>query len=164
MKEQPYIYKTDYLHTVRTWVIRAFLFLIFATVLRNLPFETADYWIRNLLTVVLLILFIVVPRQDMGIDKDRIYFFDASLVPFLSKVKSYKLSDIESIRVAGVHNKTTEILDGMAPGNSGGIFNYLEINFRDDTCESYRLNVYKKDLNKIVQIARERNDSFSHQP
>ena len=161
MKEQQYIYKTDYLHTSRTWIIRALLFLAFAVILRGLPFEPDDGWIKDILTLGLLVFAIVVPRQEVGIDNDCIYFFETSLVRFLSRVKRYKLSDIEFIRVAGVHNKTTEILDGIAPGNTGGIFNYLEINFRDDTSESYRLNVYKKDLKKIVQIARTKIDSFT---
>jgi len=155
--------RTNYLHTKRFWIKRIFLFILFSILLAQIPFEQEFAWLKIISIIALFLLLLFIPKQEIGVDKENLYFYKDSILSVFCSKKSYKLTNIKAIKLAGVHNKTTELLDLFARGNHGGHQNHVEIVFRDNSSESIDISIYKKDLKRIIGRAKEKiksEDSF----
>ncbi len=162
MAQDNLLYKTDYINKPWTWVKRIFIFCLFAVPIGSLKLESEYMWLKLVVIVVLLVLFVIVPRKEMGICKEYLYLFDVSVVSFLTRKREIKLAEIESIRVAGIHSKLNEILDTFAPGNHGGYKNKVELTYVNKSSESFELAVYKDELKKIITIAKQQMANIEH--
>jgi hypothetical protein len=103
--------------------------------------------------------FVIVPVDELGFDKDNLYFIKKSFIPILNRTSiSYPISSIKRIGyyslsgVAGLAALFVPVTN---------VFR-IEFTFQDNSSKSNDLFIHKKDLQRIVSEVRQLLPPQSH--
>ncbi|RKD90656.1 hypothetical protein [Mangrovibacterium diazotrophicum] len=163
MNTDSILYQTDNLHKPWTWMKRVALFLFVLLAVNLYPGGHFHYeWLRHAIALATVILLLFIPKQEVAVDSVYLYIRDVSLIPFLSRSRKLKLSEIKNIRITGLHKKKAEIMEFLAPGGNVDTSSRLKVTYRDNSTERFCVSVSKADLQSVLKIARQQiKDSTS---
>lgn len=147
------IYQTHYFERPWTWVRRIFamifLSLLALVLLANNPKKSI-----SVLIVSSIVVFLVIKRKDdIALTPTTFYHIRKSVIPSITRIDAYALSEITSIRCSGIHTDGWEIVDLLnGGGNSGGLTNHVEISLSNKTIKSLELKIDRKKLNQVIKL------------
>lgn len=154
MHKDAIITSTNYFHRVRPWVKRVILFSLisFAVIWRYIGSEE---WLLGCAFVVL-VFFIAfsIPIDDLAVSREHFHHIRKSPVPFFSKVTRYELSEIKSVSCKGTYSLENDLLAFISFGQLYQSVNWVEITFNDSSSMNFRVAIFRKDLDAIVNTLK----------
>lgn len=124
-----------------------------------IPLDDEYFYLRVIIACVIAIYIAFMPKEDLAVDEDYLYYLQTSLFRPFTRVTKHNLKEIHLIRCTGIHNRKWELIDFFnGGGDMGGHTNSLEIHFKDNSSTSYDLAISKSELDKFVQLAQEYGD------
>jgi hypothetical protein len=120
-----------------------------------LPLDEELQYFKLLLIVLVIFYLIALPIDDLAINEHKLFHIRKSVFPKFTKVDTYELSNVTSLRCGGIHSDKWELVDFFNAGNMGGFSNTVEMSFQDETSKSLELAISRDKLDKIVAIAYE---------
>lgn len=142
---------TSYFTRAGTWIKRIILILIFSSQLLIWEFEN-DYYLQYILIFLLIVIILIAQKDDLAVDNQYFYHLQTSIIPVLSKVDKYKISDIKSIRGRAYDSF---IWAFIRKRSLSGLDYGIEITFRDNSSVSLDVNIYKNDMERVLKKVRQ---------
>jgi len=138
----PFLFRTDYFTRRWTWIARVMRFivalaLLYVVDLQELKNGENIQVFGYLFLVVLGIIFLLFPTDDLVLDKDNFYIIRRSLFAPLNRTLTYRVADVKGI---GVYNISAApgVFTLLAPVHE---VNRIEITFADDSSTSRDVTV-----------------------
>lgn len=151
-QRQEYIFQTNNFYRTWTWVKRGFVSVVFDSTLLLWGIENDQAWLISVLMILITTYILAQPKDDIAYNKEQLVYLERSIIPWFTRVKTYPIEEITSIRVAGIHSDRWELVDFFNGGGSmGGYYNLIELSFKDLSSDSIRLAVARKDLDRLVK-------------
>lgn len=156
-----YLERTNYFNHPWEWVKRSIILFVLLTQLFQWNVQPdLELW-RSLVILLCIGIAVVWRKADIAVDHDNFYHLRTSLLPMLSKKEKYKIDQLINIRGKGYESWFWALYRGRSMvGTDFGI----EMDFKDGRSKSLDINIYKKDLDRVLKktkelIAKKSNDN-----
>ena len=144
-----FIDRTHYFTRATTWIKRLTFIGLLSLIILTRDFEYAfiQYGLLTFISFIVL----TYRKDDIALDTKYFYHLRTSIIPSLSKIEKFEIAAIESIRYKGFDSWIWKLKGGKSMrGSDSGI----EITFKDNTSVSLDVDIYKKDLGRIIGKVR----------
>ena len=145
------ITRTNYFSKPGTWFKRTFYATILVSQLFIWNLEDDIFYLKPLLITVVILAVFGSRKDDLAVDSKYLYHLQTSLIPFLTRIDKYEISQIESIRGKGFDSSFWELFGNRSLIRIG---NTIELNFTDNSSKSIEASIYKKELERIIDAVQ----------
>lgn len=153
-----FLIRTNYFSRKAIWIGRIFIISIFVTQLFIWEFESGFEYLRYALTLAVIVSILLSREEDIAVDETNFYYLKTSILPIFSKIKKFRIDELKSIRGKGYESWFWWI---YGRGSMQGLDYGIEMSFKDNSSESLDVNIYKIDLEKVLNIVKERMSKSS---
>ena len=144
-----FIDRTNYFYKPTTWLSRMALIgsLSFVVLTGDFGPIYLQYGLIGFITII----GIIYRKDDIALDRKYFYHLRTSIIPYLTIVDKFEISEIKSIRFKAYDSWFWALKGGKS---MSGTDNGIEMTFKDDRTTSLDVIIYKKDMARVIGKVR----------
>jgi hypothetical protein len=147
-----FLHRTNNFSNPSVWFGRGVIALILTIQLFIWEFEASYEYVRYMLTFIVLTATVLARKADIAVDQEFFYSLNTSILPQLSRINKFRISELTSIRGRSYN---TSFLALYQRRSLKGLDYGIEMSFKDGTSESLDVNINKIEMQRILSKVRE---------